>query len=734
MVGVIDGKIYVAGGYKYVYGVWTVFDTLQIYDIASETWSIGTSMPGPRVRGVAEVFNGKLYVAGGNSSGTGVGLDTLVIYDPTTKSWSFGPKMPGVHDGAVAGAIDGKWYLVGGDSNRIDIYNPSTDSWSQSSLILNSLAYPAVAGVINGKLYATGSDYMHFQDVLNLFVYDPSKDIWTTSSHGTSLRFPTAGVINGKLYVAGGITHDTGNATNETQYYDPVNDSWTKVEPLPSSDFFYLEDKSVVVDGKLYVIGGLNTLKIYTPGVIGPTPTSTPVPPTPTPTVEMVTISGSITMLNHPSVPILNLMIAAVDQSGKRFTTISDNNRNYSLSVPKGETYRLTIEYPSGFIGKFSESLANNEALYHPSFVLKADKNMTVPAQVLPCKSPWTGLDICALQKGDIILTDKPGTINDTIANLFGSYWLHAALVGNDANIIEAQGDTNPLGIGTNDLDVIVHGAVYSAVYSDLEVTNFVVLRPKAHQYVNAAVQKAMEWATNPSVTYVKDQSRLLGDTTLKQQRTQFYCSMLPWAAYYDVSGGALDLDSDGGILRLEDVTNSTWLDKARRQVFPDDLFASVFSGNTYDGRHYAATTDVVLTKHLDAEMIKAIVFSPVDMLLTDAKGRRVGYDSVTHTLVNEIPGAYYTGPDSEPETINLLSDAAPYKIILTGTGAGNATFGFQSMTASGSISADAIQVNSVATGTTYAYNVNQVNGTPVLEPTVSSNATHLIYLPLVNK
>jgi hypothetical protein len=64
--------------------------------------------------------------------------------------------------------------------------------------------------------------------------------------------------------------------------------------------------------------------------------------------------------------------------------------------------------------------------------------------------------------------------------------------------------------------------------------------------------------------------------------------------------------------------------------------------------------------------------WSPVDGLVTDPLGRRIGSDPVTGEYVNEIPGAFYSGNGTDVEF--LLLPGAPegdYTVTAVGTGAG---------------------------------------------------------------
>jgi hypothetical protein len=66
---------------------------------------------------------------------------------------------------------------------------------------------------------------------------------------------------------------------------------------------------------------------------------------------------------------------------------------------------------------------------------------------------------------------------------------------------------------------------------------------------------------------------------------------------------------------------------------------------------------------------ISGTALSPVNILITDPQGRRVGFDSTTGLVVNEIGfGAFYSGPGTEPQIIDIGS-AIPGTYTLKGVG-----------------------------------------------------------------
>ncbi|MCP4424006.1 MAG: hypothetical protein GY803_05910, partial [Chloroflexi bacterium] len=66
------------------------------------------------------------------------------------------------------------------------------------------------------------------------------------------------------------------------------------------------------------------------------------------------------------------------------------------------------------------------------------------------------------------------------------------------------------------------------------------------------------------------------------------------------------------------------------------------------------------------------LVWSPVDVLVTDPAGRRIGYDPQSGGMVNEIDGAFYSGNGSEEEFFLLPAGAVgEYTVTTVGTDSG---------------------------------------------------------------
>jgi PKD repeat protein len=129
-----------------------------------------------------------------------------------------------------------------------------------------------------------------------------------------------------------------------------------------------------------------------------------------------------------------------------------------------------------------------------------------------------------------------------------------------------------------------------------------------------------------------------------------------PWATFGEMARSARDCQGNYGP-HPSDLNHGAILhnDEAKRQVL------SVVKNATLDGCRNKASFDVW-------------IFSPADILVTDPQGRRVGTAPGIGT-VNEVPGATYTGPSSEPEAITIANPLdGRYLVSVTGTGPGTAS------------------------------------------------------------
>jgi Kelch motif protein len=152
-VGVIDNRIYVAGGT----GSGMTGNELEVYDPVANTWTVLASMAVPRDHCAGGAINGRFYVAAGRGSATAA--NALEVYDPVTNSWERLPSMPTGRSGVGAGVVNGELYVFGGEMPRlfgeVEVYNPVQNRWRQLAP-MPTPRHGIFGAVIDNAIYLAG--------------------------------------------------------------------------------------------------------------------------------------------------------------------------------------------------------------------------------------------------------------------------------------------------------------------------------------------------------------------------------------------------------------------------------------------------------------------------------------------------------------------------------------------------------------------------------------------------
>jgi N-acetylneuraminic acid mutarotase len=102
---VLNGRLYVMGGYR--------SNKLQVLEMTEENglaWTVKADLPANRHGAASVVFQGKIWVMGGNIGGAMTA--SVLTYDVKADAWAMAPSLPGPIGGHTATAIDGRIYLA----------------------------------------------------------------------------------------------------------------------------------------------------------------------------------------------------------------------------------------------------------------------------------------------------------------------------------------------------------------------------------------------------------------------------------------------------------------------------------------------------------------------------------------------------------------------------------------------------------------------------------------------
>ena len=264
--------LFAGGGYFGLDGCSEASSRVDIYDVVTQSWSTA-ELTFPRWYITAVTSGSKIFFAGGYSNCSNYYPDSFAvvnIYDASTNAWSTAqlsePRM------GLAGAAVGDKVLFGGGfkifsnpqfSDVVDIYNNSTNTWSTSALSERRSNLSALAA--GSKIYfAGGSDvagsWWSITGASNrIDIFNSITNSWTTSSFtplmGSKDWLSGIAVAN-KIYWAGGGSNNIfeNNASAQVEIRD-INTSASSLSCLFQSNK-WSSNAAVLKDNKIIFFTG----------------------------------------------------------------------------------------------------------------------------------------------------------------------------------------------------------------------------------------------------------------------------------------------------------------------------------------------------------------------------------------------------------------------------------------------------------------------------------------------
>jgi N-acetylneuraminic acid mutarotase len=259
----------------------------QACRISYGVYSELTAMPVKSASMASGVIDGKIYLAGGydfNPNNEVVMKDHLSVYDPETDTWDTSRAPIPVTRyifGAMNSVLDGKLYVIGGlnwiwvedswqaaPNARVDVYDPQSDVWELKANLPIPLGGNGVC-TMNGKLYVSGGLSTDMIPLSSFYSYDVEDDKWTELTDMTTPRaYHVSVALDGKIYVISGTEDETGydaSGTISGEVYNPDSNQWTSISPLPRDNIF---NAACVVDGEIYVFGGAEHMSHWAYGYV----------------------------------------------------------------------------------------------------------------------------------------------------------------------------------------------------------------------------------------------------------------------------------------------------------------------------------------------------------------------------------------------------------------------------------------------------------------------------------
>jgi N-acetylneuraminic acid mutarotase len=261
-----------------------LLSTVYKLDLASNTWDQAANMPKPRALAMSVVIDNMIYLIGGYSTGSPFTTEgTVLVFDPATNRFTEKARMPVpvyaagyfVHEGRI-------WILGGGttsfqaQTDVVQIYDPASDTWTQSTSKLPRAMRSFSAVIINGTPYTVGGyAYAGTQGQFFPQVYKGSisgNDLtWTQLADfpGGAIMRHSMGTDGKILYLTGGytaITAQTGVMSNLTWAYNPLVDGW-RGELMKPTAVSYGSNLLYDGDKMLYQVAGQTSGGAYVKAV-----------------------------------------------------------------------------------------------------------------------------------------------------------------------------------------------------------------------------------------------------------------------------------------------------------------------------------------------------------------------------------------------------------------------------------------------------------------------------------
>ena len=196
----------------------------------ANAWEAFGRVPSGQERGSSGVgvIDGKIYLAGGLRNDS---VADFSRFDPSTGSSESLAVVPERRDHLAAGVIDGKFILAGGRggaitsiTGRVDVYDPLTGKWGPAAAMPTPRAGTAGA-VLGGKLYVFGGEgnaAVSSGVFSQTEAYDFATNTWEKLAPMSTPRQGTGAVALGDtIYVPGGATKQAFGAVAIVEAFKP---------------------------------------------------------------------------------------------------------------------------------------------------------------------------------------------------------------------------------------------------------------------------------------------------------------------------------------------------------------------------------------------------------------------------------------------------------------------------------------------------------------------------------
>lgn len=196
-----NGQVLVAGGTN-------ATTSAELYDPSKGTWTPTGSLPNFHLVALTLLRDGRALAVDESGSSYTPGQ----LYDPSTRGWTATTNIYYSHTGASTALLSNGDVLVYGNKFSCyagESYNPSTNIWARTmGQCGNAISFGPLALLGTGKVLLAGGAVMYSGKsfpTTNCRLYDPSTNSWSvTGSLMQSVRHSATRLLNGQVLAVGG--------------------------------------------------------------------------------------------------------------------------------------------------------------------------------------------------------------------------------------------------------------------------------------------------------------------------------------------------------------------------------------------------------------------------------------------------------------------------------------------------------------------------------------------------
>ncbi|HEV7301964.1 MAG TPA: kelch repeat-containing protein, partial [Tepidisphaeraceae bacterium] len=261
--GVVDGKLYVFGGFSGSAGPIVRSD---VYDPKTNGWTRIADLPARITHVGVAVVGRDIYFAGAYTGLKATGYDQSFAtrnvwkYNVDSNTFTSVTPLPEARGSGALVYTDGALHFFGGvDTSRRDrgehwmMKLDGSNTWVAKAVNPDPRSHMGYAA-LDGKVYAIGGQHntdANLTTRTTVQAYDPATNKWTDlagMSRGISHIGSSTFAMGARLIVVGGeYAHLKGVA--DVQAYDPRANAWTQLTALPFTNNSTVAD---VIDGYIY--------------------------------------------------------------------------------------------------------------------------------------------------------------------------------------------------------------------------------------------------------------------------------------------------------------------------------------------------------------------------------------------------------------------------------------------------------------------------------------------------